>query len=447
MGVSVSSGAGSTAGGGLSPAERAVAGAVDRDELLAILGTLVATPSCDGRESAAQRAIAALMREVGLEVDLWEIDLGELARHPACSWEIERGEALGVVGRLGGGRGGRDLILNGHIDVVGAGDRSRWRHDPWRLTVEDGRAYGRGTVDMKGGLACALAAAGALQRSGVRLRGRLLLESVAGEEDGGLGTLAAILRGYRADGAVVVEPTRLAVVPVQAGALTFRLRVAGLAAHAAMRWEGVSAVDRFLALQSALRTLEAARTAEVRSGRFGPLFARYPVPCPVSVGRLQAGEWPSTVPEEAVAEGRFGVLPGEDVATAKERFERAVAAAAAVDPWLRDHPPVVEWWGGAFAAAVTDPEAEVVTTLAGVHADLNGAAPVVEGVTYGADMRLLVHEGHVPTVLYGPGDVACAHQPDEHVPVDELVRAAQALAVLAMRFCGHDAADTVAAQA
>lgn len=289
--------------GTLSDDERAAVAAVDRDEILETLAALVAVPSCDGRESDAQRTMAGLMRDAGLEVDLWQIDLATLRRHPAYSAEIDRGEALGVVGSLGGsGEGGRDLLLNGHIDVVGAGDPGRWRHDPWRLTVEDGRAYGRGAVDMKGGLACAVAAAAALRRAKVRLRGRLLVESVAGEEDGGLGTLAAIVRGYRADGAVVVEPTRLAVVPVQAGALTFRLRVPGHAAHAAMRWEGVSAVEKFAPLVAALRTLEATRTAEVRAGRHGALFARYPVPCPISIGRVCAGEWSSTVPEELVAE-------------------------------------------------------------------------------------------------------------------------------------------------
>lgn len=422
----------------LSDDERAVLALIERVDILESLSALVAAPSCDGHESAAQSVMAGLMREAGLTIDQWAIDLDELQRHPAFSAEIERREAIGLVGFAGRHAGrGRDLILNGHIDVVSAGDQARWRHRPWKVEIENGLAFGRGVVDMKGGLVCAVTAARALHKAGIEPLGRLIIESVVGEEDGGLGTLATILRGYRADGAVVVEPTRLAVVPVQAGALTFRMRVQGLAAHAAMRWEGVSALEKFALLYDAVLALEKARTDEVRSAWFATLFRDYPIPCPIGIGRLRAGEWPSTVPEELVCEGRLGVMPGEDLARAKERFEHAVAQAAADDEWLRSHPPVVEWWGGRFAPGTTDTVDPLVQALAAVHADLVGEPPAVAGVTYGADMGLLVNEAGIPTVLYGPGDVACAHQPDEQVPLAELERATAVLALLSMRFCGY----------
>ena len=137
-----------------------------------------------------------------------------------------------------------------------------------------------------------------------------------------------------------------------------------------------------------------------------------------------------------MAEGRYGVAVGEDVAAARRAFEDAIARAAAADPWLAGHPPEVEWWGGRFDPAVTSLDDPVVTTVTAAATDVTGAAPPVEGVTYGADMRLLVNVGHIPTVLFGPGDVRVAHMPDEYVPIDDLRLAAETLIVTALRFCG-----------
>jgi len=420
------------AGDGLSPLERRAVQTLDREALTELLLKLIALPSHDGRETPAQQAVAAWMAEAGLEPDMWPIDLGELRRHPHYSAEIDRHEALGVVGRLEGSGGGRDLLLNGHIDVVPVGDEPSWTLPPWQGTVRDGRVYGRGAVDMKGGLCCALAAARALRDAGVHLRGRLLVASVAGEEDGGLGTLALLERGYRADGAVITEPTDLRVVTAQAGSYMFRLTVEGKAAHGSVRDEGVNAIEKFWPLFEALRGLEAERNA----GGGGELYARYRLPWPIEIGTLRAGEWASSVPGLLVCEGRCGVAVGEGPAAARRALEEAVTSAAEADPWLRYHPPRVEWWGGRFDPATTDPAEPVVGAVRGAVRDVTGAVPPIEGVTYGSDLRLLVNLGGVPTVLFGPGDVRVAHMADEYVPLDQLHTAAEALVVAAVRFCG-----------
>ena len=201
------------------------------------------------------------------------------------------------------------------------GDEAAWTTPPWDPAVRDGRVYGRGAVDMKGGLCCALFAARAIRDAGVRLRGRLSVASVVGEEDGGTGTLATLLRGHSADGAVVVEPTRLHVVAAQAGSLMFRLVVHGLSAHGCVREEGVNAVEKFVPLLAALRRLEEERCGASRP----PLFAGYRLPWPIEVGTVRAGDWASSVPDTLVAEGRYGVAVGEDVAAARRAFEEAVA--------------------------------------------------------------------------------------------------------------------------
>ena len=442
--------------GALSAAERRALQALDLDGLVAFLRELIAVPSLDGEESPAQRRVAAWMESAGLATDVWRIDFDELSRHPDWCHEVDRDEALGVVGwyeEKAAGRAaagsyagpsgpGRDLMLNGHIDVVPVGDKAAWTTPPWDPAVRDGRVYGRGAADMKGGLACALFAAKAIRDAGVRLRGRLSVASVVGEEDGGTGTLATILRGHTADGAIVVEPTQLAVIPAQAGSLMFRLVVPGLSAHGCVREEGVNAVERFLPLFTALRQLEAERcglatgAADVAGDPHSPLFARYRLPWPIEIGTLRAGDWASSVPDKLVAEGRLGVATGEESAAARRAFAEAIARAAAADPWLAEHPPTVEWWGGRFDPAVTDPSDPLVTAVVDAATAVTGEAPPIEGVTYGADMRLLVNVGGIPTVLFGPGDVRVAHMPDEHVPIDELRTAAEALIVAALRFCG-----------
>lgn len=441
----------------LSAAERRALEALDAEGLGAFLRELIATPSLDGDETPAQQQVAAWMAAAGLETDVWPIDLEELAAHPDWGHEVDRDEALGVVGWIGepaddgviGPARGRDLLLNGHIDVVPTGDEAAWTTPPWDPVVRDGRVYGRGAVDMKGGLCCALFAAKAVRDAGVRLRGRLSVASVVGEEDGGTGTLAVILRGHTAHGAVVTEPTRLRVVPAQAGSLMFRLVVHGLSAHGCVREEGVNTVEKFVPLLAALRRLEAERCgvaeepppgdgpgAAVAGDPGSPLFAGYRLPWPIEVGTLHAGDWASSVPDTLVAEGRYGVAVGEEAAAARRAFEEAIARAAAADPWLAEHRPEVEWWGGRFDPAVTALDDPIVTTLTKAAGDVTGAPPVVEGVTYGADMRLLVNVGRIPTVLFGPGDVRMAHMPDEHIAVAELEAAARALIVTAVRFCG-----------
>lgn len=418
---------------GLTPLESRVVDALDVDGMVAAVQRLVRIRSFNGRETPAQELVAELMAEGGLTVDVWEIDLAEVQRHPHASWELERDYALGVVGSLEGGGDGPVLLLNGHVDVVPPGDAARWTDPPFEGAVRDGRIRGRGALDMKGPLMAGLFALRALEAVGAPLAGTVRLQSVVGEEDGGLGTLAAILRGYRGDGAIVMEPTELAVVPVQAGCLNFRVRVPGRAAHGAVRHEGVSAFEKLFSLYDAVRALETRRNEGASDD---PLFARYPVPFPISIGILGGGDWASSVPDHALMEGRYGVRPDEDLDSARAELEGAVAAAAREDDFLRDHPPTVEWWGGRFLPAVTEVDHPLVGALAGAHQAITGIAARVEGVPFGADAGLLRQVADTPTVLYGAGDIRLAHRPDEEVAVDALVEMARSLAVGALRFCG-----------
>lgn len=416
--------------------EARVLAAVDVDGLVATLGELIAFESWGGRETGIQRDVAARLRGLGMDTDVWEIDLASLRRDPSYGAEIEREGALGVVGTWGAGRG-RTLVLNGHVDVVPAGEASRWTVPPFRATVRDGRVFGRGSADMKGGLCCALYAVKALRQAGVELEGSVRIQSVVGEEDGGMGTLAAVLRGHTGDGAIVLEPTELVVAPAQAGAASFRVTIPGRAAHGAFRTEGVDPVEKLGLIRGALQALEEDRNRRLRH----PLFADHELPYAICVGKVRAGIWASTVAESLVLEGRYGVGIGESCEGARGELEDAIAAAALQDDWLREHPPVVEWWGARYEPAAIPVDHPLVTTLTTSLAEAAGRRPGVGGMPYGADMHLLVHRGRTPTVLFGPGDVRLAHAPDESVPIAELEAATRALALTVLRFCGGRPAD------
>lgn len=416
-----------------------------RAAMVTALSELIRVPSQTGTtiEHEAQAAMAADLAADGLEVDHWELPLAELQADPDFpGTEAPRDEGWGVVGRLPGSASrssgssaadeGRTLMLNGHIDVVPPGDPTTWTHpDAYSGQLTATEARGRGACDMKGGLLAARWAMRALASSGVPLVGDVLLACVESEEDGGLGTFGLIRRGWTADTCVIPEPTGLDLVPACAGALTFRLRIRGRAAHAARRSEGVSAIEKLVPVLAALSALEAERNADA-----DPLLDRWGIAYPLSLGVVRSGEWASTVPDLLEAEGRLGVALDEEPAAAKAALETAVAEACARDPWLRDHPVEVEWWGGQFAPGRLPAESDLDQRVAACHHEVTGRPAGTWAGPFGTDMRLLTGLGGIPAVHYGPGDVNLAHAPDESVPLADVELAAQVLALMALEVCG-----------
>jgi len=402
---------------------------------------LVRVPSLGGTDAECdiQAMLATELGSAGFDVDHWQLPLDELLSEPDFPGvEVERAEAWGLVGRLPGRRPGSSgqpdgpsLLLNAHVDVVPPGDLGAWSNpDPFSGEIIAGKLHGRGACDMKAGLVAAVAAAAAVRRAGAPLRGDLLLACVPGEEDGGLGTYATLRRGWQADACVVPEPTSLHLVTANAGALTFRLTVAGRATHASRRTEGVSAVEKFVPLLAALARLEQRRNADV-----DPLLRRWPLAYPLSIGRVEAGDWASSVPDRLVAEGRLGVALDEPVADARRALEDTVADVCANDPWLSEHPVLVQWWGGQFASGRLAATSDLAARMGTAHRRAGGRAQETWGAPYGSDLRLLAGAG-IPTLHYGPGDALLAHAADERVPVDELHTATRALALLALDVCG-----------
>jgi acetylornithine deacetylase len=406
--------------------------AIDREWLARMLAALVCTRSVTGEEDDAQEWMAKTLAEMGGEVDVWRVEpeaLRERAGYPGARVTSPR---QNVVATFRGNGGGPTLVLNGHIDTVTPGDESRWSHPPFGAEVVDGRLYGRGATDMKGGLTAILGAMHAIRKAGIRLKGTVQVQSVIGEEDGGIGAFAALTRGHVGDAVIICEPTQLAVIPVHAGVTLFRITVAGRAAHGCVRAEGVSAFERFLPIHAALKALEEERNRTVRH----PLYDGMPLPWPLSIGMVQAGTWPAIVPERLTAEGRIGVGVGERIEDVRRQLEGAVERAAKADPWLAEHPPMVEWVGGVWEPSRPSPEHPVVQALERAAGEALGRPARLCGATYGSDLRLFTNQFGIPGVLFGPGDIRLAHFTDEYVPLAEVEIAARALTETILAYCG-----------
>ncbi|MEW1681977.1 ArgE/DapE family deacylase [Streptomyces sp. NPDC093594] len=418
----------------LTDDEAAALAAVDEAATARTLKELISVPSVTGSaaESELQHQLAGRLEWLGMDVDLWSMDLPALRADPEFpGTEAPREEAWGLVGTTPDGGDGPTLILQGHVDVVPPGDLTAWDGDPFVPRVTGDVVHGRGACDMKAGLAAHLAALAAIRAAGIRLRGRVAAHFVVGEEDGGLGAFGTLRRGHGGDACVIAEPTAGTLITANAGALTFRIRVPGKAAHGSSREQGVSAVDAYLPLHGALAALEAERNRDP-----DPLLAEYPVPYGLSVGTLRAGDWASSVPDLLVAEGRLGVRLGEDPARARAALERCVAAACAADPWLRGHPATVTWPGGQFASGMLPQGHPLAGVVAAAHTDATGGpAPRRRGATYGSDLRHYAGAG-IPALQYGPGDIAVAHSEREHVNVREVVEAARTLVLTVLRTVG-----------
>jgi acetylornithine deacetylase len=415
----------------LAEAEQRAVDAVEAGWTIDALTRIVRIPSITGDEGAVQDRMAELLAEVGCVVERVEPDPAKVRDDP--DWpgeEMDRDRLPIVFGRMGR-RGGRRIVLVGHVDVVPVGDPATWSRDPFSGEIDGDRLYGRGACDMKGGVASILAAVRAIRDAGLedRLAGEILVASVPSEEDGGQGMLAAIRAGATGDMAVITEPTGLDLVIAHAGAITFRLTVPGRAAHASVRREGVSALDKLQVLARALEADETARNA----AETDPLMTVHGLPYATIIGTVHGGSWASTVIDQLQVEGRYGVKLGQTWRDAERDLLRCIDDANESDPFLRQNPASVELTGGKFSSSRIAADHPLPTGLAAAVSDVLGRVCAVGGEPYGADMRLLIHHGDTPTVIFGPGDKRIAHTANEWVSVREVVDCARTLAAWLVR--------------
>jgi acetylornithine deacetylase len=316
-----------------------------------------------------------------------------------------------------------------------------WTVDPFAAERRNGLIVGRGAADMKGGLAAAVAALEMLRAAKIRLRGDVIVASVVDEEAGGMGTLAVVDRGYRADGAIIPEPTDLNVAPLCRGIVWGRITIPGRSSHIEMpqpHWREGGAVDAIALGRAVLDAIDRlnARWAENPAKRH-PLL---PLPCQVMVSMLDAGEFPTAYAGQMRITFDAQYLPAERDerglgGRVKAELEAFFQEIAHQDDWLRQHPPRIEWLVDADCAET--PGDHRLTQLVHEAALQAGATSRIEGMSSHTDMGLLVNAG-ISTVNFGPGAPSVAHQPDEHVSERDLRLATTTLAIAIADWCGWD---------
>jgi acetylornithine deacetylase len=322
-----------------------------------------------------------------------------------------------LIARIGDARGGRTLMFNGHLDVVGV---EGMIHSPFSAAERDGRLYGRGSADMKGGIAAMCAAAHLAAAEGIA--GEILVAAVADEEYESLGTRALVAQGVRADACIVTEPTQLAIMPAHRGFVWLDIEVAGRAAHGS-RWDiGVDAIRHAGLLLAELDRLD----SDVLPQREHPLLGR----ASLHASLIQGGLGYSTYPDRCVIGLERRTIPGETVADVVAEMERACDVVRVRRPGFsaKVRP------GGAQGPSDVSVDASIVHAL-GDALRASGEQVRIEGMSAWTDAALLNDAG-IPAICFGPGDISLAHAAEEYIPLDEIDRARDVLTALARRWCG-----------
>lgn len=418
-----------------------------REDVVRFLQDLIRIPSVNpwffdepapSKEKDLQEFIKAHLESLGGQVSMWEPNADELSQYEGKAGYYPGRDFTGrpnLAGTFEGQGDGKSLLLFGHIDVVKAG--SKWTKDPFAATIEDGKLYGRGAVDMKGGVAAMIMALTAVVNSGIKLDGRVTVGTVVDEEAGGMGVLDFAHQGYRADGCILTEPSALKIAPLCRGILWGKLIVHGKSGHIEMPqgdWRSGGAVD---AIDKALLYLQQIRrlNADWQHHKKHPLL---PLPCQIHVAQFQAGDYPTSFANRAEITFNAQYLPSERDhnlvgGNVKQEIEQWVQAVAQTDPWLQQNPPEIEWLVDADCAE-TDAAHPFVQACEASLKEL-GIEPEVEGLSFHTDMGWLVNVG-IPTINFGPGNPRLAHHSDEFVEIDELIEATRMIALTMIDWCG-----------
>jgi len=406
-----------------------------KKEILTFLSRLVSfeTPNPPGKNfKEAQQWFADRLAQIGCKVDKFEIYPGE----------------PNVVGVLDSKKPGKSIILNGHMDVAEVRADEHWMSDPFVAKIENDRIYGRGADDMKGGLTSAYMALDSIQKSGLKLKGKVIFESVVGEEVGELGTLGCIERGYKADLAIVPEPTSLKIGG-QGGVITGWVTVKSpITLHDGMRRRiihagggliGASAVEKMMKIIGGLQELER-HWAVVKTHPQTPSGSTTINPAVIKGGRN-----PAFIADECKLWITVHFLPNEKYETVTKEIEDHVLRVSESDPWLRDNRPTFKWGGSSmtrdegeiFPACEVDQNHEGVRTLMESHKSVIGTPAEVSMWPSVSDSGWLARAG-IPTVNYGPGDLEQAHAVNEFIRIDDVLSATKVYALTLLDWCGYE---------
>ena len=404
-----------------------------RDKAVAFLRDMVVIPSVTGDEAQIQTFLSKYMTKIGLDVDMWETDWEELKKHPGYR-PVDRGYEgrPNIVATWKGAGGGRSLLLNGHTDVIPVGGGEGWSDNPWSATIKNGRMYGRGTADMKSGVASHIMAVECLKGAGLKPKGDVYINVVIDEEVSGHGTLDTVIRGYKADAGISGETSDLAVQPACIGRIWFEIEIHGKPAGIQKRYEGISGIELGNKIVKAVADLEAKRVATITH----PLYPNALDTLPCIIGSFSAGNYPSAFPANCLLKGSIGTVPGEDHEGVKQSLVDQIARAAAEDPWMKLHPPKVRFVGYDAQASEIPRDHAIVETVCKNYKEITGRDPQISGRQGAADTRFINLYANTPTVIFGPGSTAVMHADDEYVSIDDYMTSIKVMALSICDWCG-----------
>jgi acetylornithine deacetylase/succinyl-diaminopimelate desuccinylase family protein len=380
---------------------------IRKKELVDLTIRLVQTPTENppGNEKGAAQLLKPILSRMGVKT--------KIVLSPKGRWNLLAEKRWGT--------GGRRLIFNGHLDVVPAGNPSLWRYPPFQGKLSRGRIYGRGSSDMKSGIASFLQALSTIERSDVPLhQGAILLHLVSDEESHGhqgMGFLTQ--RGeIQGDAALVGEPTDLQPVIAQKGALWLKILTIGKSAHGSRPHLGVNAVEKMMKLID--------RISSVPLEKEHPLL-RKPT---LSIGTIQGGTKVNVVPDGCAIEVDRRMLPGEKREEVLAEIRKILDSLRSQDRFFQYRMEEIDF----AEPSEVDPEEEIVKMGVAAIQNVMGKKPMLRGFSGFTDSRFYINQRHIPTLIFGPGGVDQSHTTDESVEVDALVYAAHIYATILMDY-------------
>src|SRR5947209_15092878 len=370
-------------------------------EQLEYTKALVRFDSVRGAEHAIQDYVFRSYRDYGLAVDRFGMDRSRIEDHPGGSkYSADHSDAPIIVGIHHPQReSGRSLILQAHVDVVPPGPVSMWSQPPFEPNIEGDWMFGRGAADMKAGHAANLFALKALRRLGLQPAATVYLQSVVEEESTGNGALMTHLRGYKADAVLIPEPEEEMLVRANTGVLWFQVEVRGMPVHVREMGAGANAIDAAYRIIAELRKLEAERNAD-KAGRAH--FENEEHPINLNIGKIQGGDWASSVPGWCRLDCRIAIYPGTSADEAARAIAERVTAFARGDRFLSNNPPMVSFNGFYAEGYVLEPGSHAQEVLAEAHRTATGRE-LESFMTAGyLDTRVHALYDKIPALCYGP---------------------------------------------
>lgn len=404
------------------------------DRQIDFTAELVRFPSLRSQEQTAQDFMARAMAERGLCVDRWNIQVEDIENLPGFSpVDVPYENAFNVVGmHRANNPKGKSLILNGHIDVVPTGPMDKWTTPPFEPRIENGRMYGRGAGDMKAGLVSCLFALDALRKAGFKPAADVCLQSVIEEEATGNGTLACLQRGYHADAVLITEPMYCFLMRAEMGIMWFQVQVAGDPQHASGgESAGVNAIEKAFYLVENLKKKE-----EIWNGKKAdyPEFNNIPQPVRFNLGKIQGGDWTSSVPAWCHFDMRIGFYPGWDLADIRAEIEACIREASLKDEYLKYNLPQIVYNGHQTEGYTLSGATEAENALRVSHESVFGEQLGEISVPGATDGRFYSLYANTPALVYGPKCFS-SHGFDEAVDIESIRQTTKTIALFIANWC------------